>query len=583
MRKTFWRVRLVVCITAVLLGRAQAAVLSGQVQGIDKKPLPGAMVTAVDHTAGIHTTVYTDAAGHYHLRALKAQPYQLRTRLIGFSDETSEIDLAPQELLHDIVLRATDQIAEQLPANYWFARIPFPDQHTKEEFARQCAYCHQQGSLVTRQPRSENEWQKIFDRMAAVGGVLSPELRRAMPALLRRGYNMDGRREDFSLPPALSPEAADATITEWEVGGPYSYPHDVAVAKDGRVYSVDLTRDQLVRLDPHSGERKSWRIPAGDSPVGGVFPGLIPPGSPTEASPHVAPHSLQLDADGNVWITLCLGNKLARFDTRTESFRIWDQPAPGLYPHTLRLDHQGRVWYTLAVSNHIGRFDPATERFTLYRLPARTWGEAFTLRTLRLWLWLARWLPAGWISAEAPVLPVPYGLDIAPDGAVWFSQLNAGRIGRLDPVSGNVQTYDTPFDGPRRLRFDSHGVLWVPAFGSGSLARFDPRSATFKLYPLPTLPVGSDTPYALNVDRRTDTVWVCGTNSDSLIRFEPQKEKFTIFPLPTRVTFTREIDFDDEGNVWTSNSNSPTWHIEDGLPKIVRLALPHERLESIVQ
>jgi virginiamycin B lyase len=284
-----------------------------------------------------------------------------------------------------------------------------------------------------------------------------------------------------------------------------------------------------------------------------------------------------------VWITLCLGNKLARFDTRTERFRIWDQPAPGLYPHTLRLDHQGRVWYTLAVSNHIGRFDPDTERFTLYRLPARTWGEAFTLRTLRLWLWLAQWLPTSWISAEAPVLPVPYGLDIAPDGTVWFSQLNARRIGRLDPVSGDVQLYDTPFDGPRRLRFDSQGVLWVPAFGSGSLARFDPQSATFKLYPLPTLPVGSDTPYALNVDRRTDTVWVCGTNSDSLIRFEPQKEKFTIFPLPTRVTFTREIDFDDEGNVWTSNSNSPTWYIEDGQPKIVRLSLPRERPEFTIE
>ncbi|MBI3802035.1 MAG: carboxypeptidase regulatory-like domain-containing protein, partial [Deltaproteobacteria bacterium] len=565
MRRSFSRASLFVYI--ILLGQAEAAVLSGLVQTSDKKPLPGAMVTAIDSDDGLRTTVYTDAAGHYHLRALKAQPYQLHTRLIGFSDETSDIDLSPQELQHDIVLKHTDRIAEQLPANYWFARIPFPDQRAKEEFARQCTSCHQQGSLATRRPRSEDEWQKIFDRMAMLGGVLSPELRRTMPALLRRGYSLDERGASFSLPAPLSPEAAGATITEWEIGGPYAYPHDVAVAKDGRVYSVDLTRDQLVRLDPRSGERKSWHIPPGDSPVGGLFPRLSPPGSSTEASPHLAPHSLQLDATGSVWITLCLGNKLARFDTRTERFRIWDQPAPGLYPQTLRLDRQGRVWYTLAVSNHIGRFDPTTEQFTLYRLPARSWGEAFTLRTMRLWLWLAQWLPTGWISAEAPVLPAPYGLDIAPDGSVWFSQLNAGRIGRLDPGSGNVQLYDTPFDGPRRLRFDAQGILWIPAFGSGSLARFDPQLATFKLYPLPTLPVGSDTPYALNVDRRTGMIWVCGTNSDSLIRFAPQKEKFTVFPLPTRVTFTREIDFDDEGNVWTSSSNSPTWHIEDGQPK----------------
>ena len=583
MQRTFWEAGLFGCITAIVPGQAEAAVLSGLVQGIDKKPLPGAMVTAIDSAAGIRTTVYTDAAGHYRLRTLKAQPYQIRSRLLGFLDEEEEIDLSPQELLYDVVLKPTSRVAEQLPANYWFARIPFPDQHSKEEFARQCTYCHQQGSLATRQPRSETEWQEILDRMAAMGGVLSPELRRAMPGLLQEADSRNGQSDDFPLPPSLSPEAASATITEWDFGGPYSSPHDVAVARDGKVYSVDWARDQLVRLDPRSGERKIWSIPAGDSPVGGMFPGLIPPGSPPDASPRVAPHSLELDADGNVWITLCLGNKIARFDTRAERFRIWDQPAPGLYPHTLRLDRQGRVWYTLAVSNHIGRFDPATERFTLYSLPARTWGEAFTLRTLRLWLWLARWLPSGWISAEAPVLPMPYGLDVAPDGAVWFSQLNADRIGRLDPASGNVQVYDTPFDGPRRLRFDAQGILWVPAFGSGSLARFDPKTTTFKLYPLPTLPVGSDTPYALNVDRRTNTVWVCGTNSDSLIRFEPRKEKFTIFPLPTRVTFTREIDFGEEGNVWTSNSNSPTWQIEGGQPQLVRLSLPRERLESSVQ
>ena len=76
---------------------------------------------------------------------------------------------------------------------------------------------------------------------------------------------------------------------------------------------------------------------------------------------------------------------------------------------------------------------------------------------------------------------------------------------------------------------------------------------------------------ALNVDRRTDTVWICGTNSDTLIRFEPDVERFTVYPLPTRVTYTREIDFDDAGGVWASNSNFPTWQIEAPGPKVIRL------------
>src|SRR5262249_59925129 len=125
--------------------------------------------------------------------------------------------------------------AKRLQSNYWFAGFPFPTQGGRGVLARQCTYCHQQGDLMTRQLRGEDEWQKIFDRMATMGGVLAPELRRAMPALLRRGYSLDGQGEHFSLPPSLSPEAAEATATEWEMGGPYSYPHDVAGAKDGGV------------------------------------------------------------------------------------------------------------------------------------------------------------------------------------------------------------------------------------------------------------------------------------------------------------------------------------------------------------
>src|SRR5439155_26194387 len=84
-------------------------------------------------------------------------------------------------------------------------------------------------------------------------------------------------------------------------------------------------------------------------------------------------------------------------------------------------------------------------------------------------------------------------------------------------------------------------------------------------------PRGTETPYALNVDRRTDTVWICGTQSDTLIRFEPASERFTVYPLPTRVTYTREIEFGPGGAVWTSNSNLPAWQIEGALPKVIRL------------
>jgi streptogramin lyase len=73
------------------------------------------------------------------------------------------------------------------------------------------------------------------------------------------------------------------------------------------------------------------------------------------------------------------------------------------------------------------------------------------------------------------------------------------------------------------------------------------------------------------VHHPTGAVWICGTNSDTLIRFEPESETFTVYPLPTRVTYTREIDFDAQGRIWTSNSNQPAWQIEGGMPRVLRL------------
>ena len=56
-----------------------------------------------------------------------------------------------------------------------------------------------------------------------------------------------------------------------------------------------------------------------------------------------------------------------------------------------------------------------------------------------------------------------------------------------------------------------------------------------------------------------------------VIHVGAQMLRSLIYPLPTRVTYTREIDFDREGRIWTSNSNGPAWQIEDGVPRVLRL------------
>jgi streptogramin lyase len=556
--------------------------LAGRVLDEARAPVVGAMVTVSRGDPAQSVTVFSGDDGGFRA-PLPDGPdaLALRVRRIGFRDLRLAAPTAAAVAALGLV-RETDAaaVAAQLPANRWYALVlaQVGDPEQREELVRQCTYCHQQGSEATRRVRTDTEWEQVLVAMGRFGGMVSPPLRAAIPQLFNTAY--DPARAVPALtaglggpgfappPPAV---VRRARIDEWDLGGRSSMQHDITVHPDGRIYSVDMQQDQLYRLDPSQpgGARMAWPIPQGDLPLGGV----LASGEPSNSNAHVGPHSIQVAPDGSLWITLALGNQLARFDPKTEQFAIHALDA-GYYPHTLRFDRRGRIWYTLAASNHVGVYDPATGESRAIRLPAPTLAQDAAMRAMPLLLWLGRHVDLRGAASESAggfAVPVPYGIDVAPDGGVWFSQLNARRIGRIDPESFAVEIVETPFPGPRRLRFGPDGALWIPSFSGGQLARLDVATRRFDTWEIPVEPRGSDTPYALNVDQRTGAVWICGANSDSLIRFAPASAEFTVYPLPTRVTYTREIDFDAQGRVWTSNSNAPAWQIEAGIPKVIRL------------
>ena len=576
-------------VALLILGLGSSArALEGRVVDGAGAPVVGAWVTASRGDPAHGITVFSDAAGGFEVPAPDGSgPLALRVRRIGFRD-LEQRDVAADGPLSLRIEREDDPaaLAAGLPANRWYAlvlaRLDEPAQ--REELVRQCTYCHQQGSAATRRVRDPEEWRKVLALMGRMGGMVSRDLRERIPELFNAAYDpkqavpaLLAQLPEAELPPP--PEVRRARIDEWELGGRASVQHDIAVHPDGRIYSVDMNEDRLYRLDPArpDGDRRAWPIPQGDLPLGGFFATATP--IEPNSNARVGPHSLQVAPDGAIWITLALGNQLARFDPKTEQ---WTTHAlsEGYYPHTLRFDARGRIWYTIAASNHLGMFDPASGESRELRLPARTLGQELALRMMPALLWLGRHVDLRGAASESDfTAPVPYGIDIAPDGGVWFSQLNEHRIGRVDPETFAIEMVETPFPAPRRLRFDSQGRLWIPSFSGSLVARFEPRTREFKTWELPVRPRGSEVPYALHVDRRSDVVWICGTESDSLIRFDPRSERFAIYPLPTRVTYTREIDFDAQGRVWTSNSNAPTWQIEGGVPKVIRLD-PDPGIES---
>ena len=139
-----------------------------------------------------------------------------------------------------------------------------------------------------------------------------------------------------------------------------------------------------------------------------------------------------------------------------------------------------------------------------------------------------------------------------------------------------MRSWTTPYSGPRRLRVAGDGTVWVRFFGHARIGRFDPRQESWKTWELPTGPPGTELPYALAVEPRTGHVWVTGSNSDTLIRFQPGSERFDVFPLPTPVSWTREIEFDARGHLWTCTSNARIGPDREDVARFIELELPVE-------
>jgi streptogramin lyase len=278
--------------------------------------------------------------------------------------------------------------------------------------------------------------------------------------------------------------------------------------------------------------------------------------------------------DGHIFITPSAQRRIVEFDPDTKQF-VLHEIGGGFYPHTIRVDQKDRVWFTLALSNQIGMLDRTSGKFKLYDLPTRGFREWLNVRLIgvlyRLINWgipLGHWLP---IDRQGTGTPLPYGIDITPDGKVWFARLHTDEIGVLDPASGKITMIATPFKGPRRLRSDAEGNLWIAAFPESAIARYEPASGKFTRFDLPVLPKGSDTPYSLNVDRPRGKVWVNGNQSDSLYVLDIAAGSWMVYPLSRRGSFTRDVEFSPDGTAYTSISNFPSWHVETMQPTLIRV------------
>lgn len=413
-------------------------------------------------------------------------------------------------------------------------------------------------------------------RMIGYGARIHDDAQEVLPKLLASGYQkLYENPEIIPKGTSWSPYLQQSKVTEWPIGDAFSQMHDLLYHSSGLIYVGDNLQDRLYEINTETGEFTIYKLKRESSDKhGGMMSGRLAtfPKHETYAGIHSFAES---PVDGNIFITTSYQQRLVEFNPKTKEFTNHHMDN-GYYPHTIRVDQQDNVWFTMALSNQIAKFDRKTKEFEMFDLPARNFQEGVTISLMGVVLKLMDWgVPiANWVSIDeqSSGLPMPYGIDITPNGDVWFARLLADSIGKVDAKTKQVTIYDTPFKGPRRLRTDSKGNLWIAAFPESMIVKFDPITETFTNYPIPVYPLGSETPYSLNVDTKRDIVWINGNTSDALYSYDIDKQQWRHYPMPKRVTFTRDVEIAPNGDVYTTNSSFPSWHIEDAQPTLIRLS-----------
>ena len=467
--------------------------ISGMVVDEAGKPIRGAMVSAFSDSGMQSVSVYSLQDGSFKISGLPAEQYELRSRLIGYSDVTLDaghVHMNKGDVKLTMAKASAEELQLQRTPNNLRNMLKFDDEKDELNFNMMCTYCHQVGTLGFRSPEEPVDWEVMLTRMDGFQGLY----KHTQEVLVDKVVSVYGREAEaewpaYEPPPAPEGDSLKGKVWEWAMGTQNNTViHDLELGNDGIVYTVDMVHDAIVTLDPNSGERAVYSIPGGKE-------------YGAEEPPIKGPHSLEMDADGHMWVTLALSGEMGFFDTDKKQWRVvsgHEAPRPRAgYPHTLRIARDGVVWWTDAALGVFSldpkTYDAANNRYDVkfYKLPSKDQVQG------------------GGARGESRGI-TPYGIDIAPNGHIWYGKLNGQRIGRIIRRSSPTTTPRRSWNGSRRFTvrvactWRPTALVWVPGWASGDIASsYDPSRPKSGATSTSCPRAPNSLPYALNIEPET--------------------------------------------------------------------------------
>ncbi|MFC5183054.1 virginiamycin B lyase family protein [Actinomadura harenae] len=153
----------------------------------------------------------------------------------------------------------------------------------------------------------------------------------------------------------------------------------------------------------------------------------------------------------------------------------------------------------------------------------------------------------------------PYAITTGPDGALWFTLVEAAAIGRLVPGEEPRRFAVAPGSGPTIITPGPDGALWFTEYRANRIGRITTDGDVTE-FPLPT---AEARPFGI-VTGPDGALWFTETATDGIGRITVDGA-VTEFPLPVRGAFPSAITAGPDGALWfTMNQANAIGRITTG-------------------
>ena len=142
----------------------------------------------------------------------------------------------------------------------------------------------------------------------------------------------------------------------------------------------------------------------------------------------------------------------------------------------------------------------------------------------------------------------PEGIVAGPDGNLWYAELNANKIGEVNPATGASTEFTPPTanSGPLGVALGPDGNIWFTEFFAGKIGEINPITHAISDFATPTTNSG---PVAI-VAGPNGSLWFTEGAANQIAEINPTSHLITEFSVPTPSSGPFGIASGPDGNIW---------------------------------